>query len=117
MLRPEAMNRVLVVGPRDQLEPVIESLHRLRLVHLDDHRGEDDVFSIGKPLSRAAEVSENLIRLRSIANLLKLEEAEPGKGAEKAEDVRERIATLELLIREEDESRKKMEGLVQTSTA
>jgi len=113
MLRPEPMSRVLVVGPRDQLEPVIESLHRLRLVHLVDHRGEDEVFSIGKPLPRAAEVSENLIRLRSIANLLKLGEAEPRKGAEKAEDVRERIANLELLIREEDESRKRMEGLVQ----
>ena len=113
MLRPEPMSRVLVVGPRDQMEPAIESLHARRLLHLVDHRGEDEVFSIGKPLPRAAEVSENLIKLRSIANLLKLEEAEPRKGAEGAEDVRERIATLELHIREEDESRKKMEGLVQ----
>src|SRR3990170_15651 len=73
MLRPEPMTRVLVVGPKDQLERVIETLYELRLVHLVDHHGEDGVISIGKPLPRASEISENLVKLRSIASILKVE--------------------------------------------
>src|SRR3990170_4098054 len=49
MLRPEPMTRVLVVGPKDQLERVIETLYELRLVHLVDHHGEDGVISTGEP--------------------------------------------------------------------
>ncbi|MBI4417055.1 MAG: hypothetical protein HY557_08735, partial [Euryarchaeota archaeon] len=101
-----------MVGPKDQLERVIESLYDLMLVHLVDHRGEDEVFSIGKPLPKASEVSENLVKLRSIANILKVEEAKKPEKVETLGDLRQQIATLELNIREEDESRKKMEALV-----
>ncbi len=112
MLRPEPMSRVLIVGPKDQLEPAIETLHRIQLVHLVDHRGEDDVFAIGKPLAKATAVSEDLVRLRSIASILKADEAKPGRGAEGAEDVREKISALALQLREEDESRKKAAALL-----
>ncbi|HEV8595245.1 MAG TPA: V-type ATP synthase subunit I [Thermoplasmata archaeon] len=113
MLRPEPMTRVLVVGPKDQLERVIETLYGLKLVHLVDHRGEEDGIGIGKPLPRAAEVSENLVKLRSIANLLNVAEAERPEEGESLGDIRGQIVTLELNLREEDESRKKIEGLLQ----
>ena len=112
MLRPEPMTRVLVAGPKDQLEPMIESLYALKLVHLVDHHGEDDVITIGKPLAKAAEVSEQLVRLRSIANILNVAEAKEQEPAEPTADLRQQIVTLEVNLREEDEARKRMESLI-----
>jgi len=113
MLRPEPMTRVLVVGPKDQLERVIETLYDLRLVHILDHRGEDEVVSIGKPLPRAAAVSEDLVKLRSIASILNIAEAEEPEAPGPIADIRGQIATLEVNLKEEDESRKKTEALLQ----
>src|SRR5881296_2894176 len=112
MLRPEPMTRVLVAGPKDQLEPMIESLYTLKLVHLVDHHGEDDVITIGRPLPKAAEVSEQLVKLRSIANILNVAEAKEEEPAEPTADLRQQIATLEVNLREQDEARKRMESLI-----
>ncbi len=70
MLRPEPMSRVLIVGPRDALDGVVEALYGLRLVHLIDYKGEDEAFKIGKPLAKASIVSEELVKLRSISSIL-----------------------------------------------
>ncbi len=113
MLRPEPMARVLVVGPKDALARVIETLYDLKLVHLVDHHGEDDTIGIGKPLPQAAEVSEQLVKLRSIANILQVEEAKEAEAAPAAVDIRQQIATLELNLREDDEARKRIESLLQ----
>src|SRR3989442_12255068 len=91
MLRPEPMSRVLVVGPKDQLEPVIETLHRLRLVHLVDHRGEDEAITIGRPLPKASEISDQLVKLRSIARILKVEGAATPEQAPPIGDLRQQI--------------------------
>lgn len=107
------MTRVLVVGPKDQLERVIEALYELRLIHLVDHRGEDEGIGIGRPLPRAAEVSENLVKLRSIASILNISEAEKPEEPAAVADLRGQIVTLEVNLREEDESRKKIEALLQ----
>lgn len=113
MLRPEPMTRVLVVGPREQLEPVIGALYDLKLVHVVDHRGEDDVVTIGKPLPKASEVSEDLVKLRSIASILNTAEVENPEEPGPISDIRGQIVTLEVNLREEDESRRKIEGLLQ----
>ncbi|HKZ47577.1 MAG TPA: V-type ATP synthase subunit I [Thermoplasmata archaeon] len=105
------MSRVLIVGPRDLLEPAILRLHGLKAVHLVDYRGEDEGFEIGKPLPRAAEVSENLVKLRAIAATLKVEkptEVVPEVPA----DARPRILALEGNINEEEGNRKNIEGLL-----
>jgi len=113
MLRPEPMSRVLVAGPRDAMEPAINALYDLRLVHLVDHRTEDPEVPIGKPLPRATEVSENLVKLRSIASILGVEEGGPAAAARPPGDLRAQIVTLEVNLREEDEARKKIEALLQ----
>lgn len=112
MLRPEPMTRVLVAGPNDQLERFIETLYELKLVHLVDHRGEDEMISIGKPLAKASEVSEDLVKLRSIANILNTAEADEPAEPGPISDIRGRIAALEVNLREEDDSRKKAEALL-----
>ncbi len=112
MLRPEPMSRVLLVGPRDSLDEVTEILYELKLVHLVDYKGEDEVFKIGKPFDKAARISEDLIKLRSITSILKVDKAKTPAEAEVSRDLRQSIATLELNIVEEDSSRKKTEALL-----
>ncbi len=110
------MSRALVVGPRDELSKAVDALYDLKLLHIvDHHQGQEDL-EIGKPLPAATEASEVLVKLRSIANVLQVEE--PKATAAEAEpkappkDVREKILALELNISEEDASRKKIQGLI-----
>ena len=106
------MARAVIAGPRDKLSSVITTLHDMKLIHIIDHHGEDETFRIGKPLPPAAELSEDLVKLRSIANILAVKT--PPKEAEtvRIEELREKILTLELNITEEDAARKKAESLL-----
>jgi V/A-type H+-transporting ATPase subunit I len=106
------MTRALIVGPRDKLDGVINALYDLKLVHIIDHHGEDDTFRVGKPLPPAAELSDNLVKLRSVANLLALKQPAKAKEEVRLEELRQKILALELNIREEDEARKKAEALL-----
>jgi V/A-type H+/Na+-transporting ATPase subunit I len=106
------MSRAVVVGPRDKLDTVIEALHDLKLIHIIDHRGDDDTFRIGKPLPPASELSDNLVKLRSIANILAVKEPPKEREAVRVEELREKILALELNIAEEDGARKKAGALL-----
>lgn len=114
MLRPAPMVRALIVGPRDALEPVVTALYDLKLLHIVDHTAGQEDLEIGKPLSRATDASEILVKLRSIVNVLQVEEP---KGTPQFEPVgdnlREKILALELNISEEDSTRKKVQLLLQ----
>ncbi len=112
MLKPEPMRRILIVGPRQLLEPGIEVLHDLKLVHLQDYMGEDPDLKLGKPLPRASEISEVLVKLRSISKILGLGEVAGIEEVEVPPDAAQRIRSLETNIAEEDGSRKKVEGLL-----
>ncbi|OPY38590.1 MAG: V-type ATP synthase subunit I [Methanoregula sp. PtaU1.Bin051] len=73
MLTPKKMSRLLIVASKDQLAPITRALYRSRLFHIEDYvvdgREGYDGFVIGKPLEGASEASENLIKVRSIANI------------------------------------------------
>ncbi len=70
MLEPQKMDRVLIVGTKDVMEPAINALHDLNLVHLEDYVEEEDYFKIGKPLNVVTSLSEKLLKLRSIKSYL-----------------------------------------------
>src|SRR5436309_6438464 len=106
------MSRAVIAGPRDKLPQCIEVLHELKLIHIIDHHGEDDTFRIGKPLSPAAELSDNLIKLRSIASILAIKAPPKEKERVRIEELRQKVLSLELNITEEDAARKKAEGLL-----
>ncbi len=112
MLRPERMSRAVIAGPRDKLPQCIEVLHELKLIHIVDHHGEDDTFRIGKPLAPAAELSDNLVKLRSIASILAIKAPPKEKERIRIEELRQKVLSLELNISEEDAARKKAEGLL-----
>jgi V/A-type H+-transporting ATPase subunit I len=106
------MSRALVVGPREKLDATIDILHSMQLLHIVDHRGDDAILPIGKPLPQAAELSDSLVKLRSIASILAVEATAPTEPSLEVRELRERILVLELNITEEDAARKKIESLL-----
>src|SRR3989441_1230514 len=113
MPRPVPMTRALIVGPRENLEATVESLYGLKLVHIVDHREGEEGLDIGRPLPTASEASEILVKLRSIASVLQLEETPPVPTEEVASDLRQKILSLELNLSEEDAAKKKTQALLQ----
>ena len=79
MLRPVEMSRVVVAGSNKVLEPLIEKLHELNLLHVVNYSGADDAFNMGKPLGTASGYAEQLIRLRSIERYLDISDKMPDK--------------------------------------
>ncbi len=106
------MTRALIVGPRDEMETVIEALYDLKLLHIVDHKEGQDELGIGNPLPQASQASEVLVKLRSIASVLQIEKVSPKATEEVSGDIRERILSLELNISEEDSARKKTQALI-----
>src|SRR2546426_7158512 len=112
MLRPVPMTRALIVGPRNDLEAIVEKLYALKVLHIVDHKEGEEDLAIGKPLETAAEASEVLVKLRSIASVLQIKETE-AEGVEPViDDVRQKILALELNISEEDAAKKKTQALI-----
>jgi V/A-type H+-transporting ATPase subunit I len=110
MLKPKQMNRIIVVGPKERMEGTINSLHSLEVMHILDFNQPDTDFKLGKPLTKSSEISEDLVKLRSLSSTLHLEEEAPEEGEEKLEgDVREKIRSLETSIGEEDRCRSELE--------
>src|SRR3990170_4351746 len=113
MLRPVPMTRTLIVGPRDDLEATVNTLYAMKLLHIVDHAPGEVGLEIGKPLSQASQASEILVKLRSIASVLRVSEAAAPVPTEAvAGDIREKILSLELNISEEDATKKNIHGLL-----
>ena len=85
MLRPVEMCRVVLAGSNNVIEPVIEKLYELNLLHLVNYSGADEDFGMGKPLSKSAEYSEQLIRLRSIERYLEITDKMPDRQFSESE--------------------------------
>jgi V/A-type H+/Na+-transporting ATPase subunit I len=79
MLRPVKMSRVVVAGSKDVISPVIEKLHELRLLHIVNYNGNQPEFELGKPIGKAKEYSEDLIKLRSATRYLDIKNKAPDK--------------------------------------
>jgi len=79
MLRPVEMCRVVVAGSNKVIEPVIEKLHELNLLHVVNYSGADQSFEMGKPLGTASGYAEQLIKLRSIERYLDISDKMPDK--------------------------------------
>lgn len=98
MLKPTKMSRLVIVGTNDVLEPAIEALHNLNLLHITDFTGEDSDFKIGKPLKPASKLSQYILSLRSISTQLGITEtkiAQKKKIEEIPREIEERLAWLE----------------------
>ena len=61
MLRPEKMCRVSVTGSKRVMEPVVESVHDLDMLHVTEYDGAWEGFEPGDPVEGADEASDQLV--------------------------------------------------------
>lgn len=114
MLTPDPVSRIFIAGSRDRLEPVLEVLQRTRTVHIEDYRGGDPGFSLGRPLEGASAISERLLFLRSAAKSLGASPEDLAGPVDPARLERrlEEIEALEARIREAEQRRQEIDGRI-----
>ncbi len=78
MLRPEQMSKVSVAGSRSVMEPVIETVHGMNLVHLSDYDGSWEGFDNGDPIEGSEQASEKLVTVRALESILDIENDDAG---------------------------------------
>ncbi|MFW6004559.1 MAG: V-type ATP synthase subunit I [Halodesulfurarchaeum sp.] len=79
MLRPERMSKISVTGSNRVLEPVIEAIHDLELVHLSEYQGQIEGFETGSPLSGAESAADKLVTVRSLESMLDIDDGAVGE--------------------------------------
>ncbi len=96
MLKPESMQRTLIVSSKGHQSKVIETLHDLRAVHFiefEQKGGEFEEFTIGEPLPEGENASAILVRVRALLRNLNLEGKEPSRAIATA-DLERRLDTV-----------------------
>lgn len=115
MLRPEEMTRVVIVGSIDGIDDTIECLFETGALHLIDFTKQDEDFKLGRPLKRASDASQKLVKLRSMIRSLDLEDLEPDKKFSPKEietNLDQAIVTLDLNTSGKVESRQRIQALI-----
>jgi V/A-type H+-transporting ATPase subunit I len=116
MFKPQEMQRTLIIGAKQDLENTIELLHTLEVVHIIDFKPSDaeDQLRLGVPTKKASGVSQNLLKIRSSAQMLALEREKqkiPEKLSEKQiqRDVGLKIQDMELSVLSLTETKTRIE--------
>jgi len=68
----EKMVKVNIVGPKKRLESVVSSLHRLKVLHITEHKKSDEL-DIGSPSKKAEKISRMLVEVSALVASLRLE--------------------------------------------
>ena len=103
MLRPEKMCRVSVTGSKRVMEPVVESVHDLDMLHVTEYDGAWEGFEPGDPVEGADEASDQLVTVRSLESILNVEAEDAGPTRlvtdealeEDLEEVRTKVTELD----------------------
>ncbi len=120
MIHPKDMTKVRIVGPRSRLGAVVERLHDLGVLHVDEYDAEREDIDIGDPQEDAEELSDLLVRLRSVKS--RLPEAEAGADvdtdvAAAIDEVADRLDRIEDELaetRQMQEEKEDLLGLLET---
>lgn len=115
MLRPEEMTRVVIVGSLDGIDDTIECLYETGSLHLIDFTKQDEDFKLGRPLARASDSSQKLVKLRSMMKSLDLEKLEPERKFPVTEieaKLEQALVTLDLNTSGKVESRQRIQALI-----
>jgi V/A-type H+-transporting ATPase subunit I len=114
MLEPQRMDRVLIIGTKDVMEPTINTLHDLSLLHIEDYVEEDEYFHIGKPLTKATSLSEKLLKLRSIKSYLGTKDLPPLKVSRDyvLKELEANLASLEQAVTERTTEKSSLESSI-----
>ena len=81
MLKPENMLKVTIVGSKEHLEQTISELHRLKVVHIEDHT-KNEFADIGSPFEKASLFSDALLKIRSLISIFNLKKEDAFNASE-----------------------------------
>jgi V/A-type H+-transporting ATPase subunit I len=119
MCNPKEMTRILIIGPKQSLGSTVGNLHDLKLLHIIDFTDPNKDFKRGQPLEGASEMSDSLVKLRSMSNMLalknELRKTQADTGWSKERRLREEILTLELYMNENIFAKKEIEETLRTT--
>ncbi|MFB6188978.1 MAG: V-type ATP synthase subunit I [Halapricum sp.] len=115
MLRPERMSRVSVTGSKRVMDDVIESMHRLDLMHLSDYTNTIEGFEPGSPIEGADEASNKLVTVRSLKSILGVDESYEGPTqVVEDEDLETELEDVRQEVNELDDRRDDLEDELQS---
>ncbi|MFB6208632.1 MAG: V-type ATP synthase subunit I [Candidatus Nanohaloarchaea archaeon] len=120
-IRPAEMEKVSIVGLKENLRPVVERLHSMQLLDIENYDGD---LEKGESLEEAEQVSQLIVDLRSTISKLPQVEGESGSGRTIAEiqenipelnqevnDLEEQISAIDNSIAKLEEQREYFEKL------
>ena len=63
MLKPEKMLKVTIIGTKENMGHVVNKLHELRLLHIEDYKKSQKLawLDIGSPSENASETAQKLL--------------------------------------------------------
>jgi len=102
MLLPRSMNKILIVGSKEQLEETIGLLYETGSVHVVDFTSEEEDMSLGAPLKQESSASQKLLKLRAVQKDLEIKEdevAEKVAASRIQRELDEALAALEMETR------------------
>ena len=115
------MGRLVAAGTLNQLDATIQTLARLRALHMIDYDGSDGDLSLGTPSSEADQLSRDVNKLRAAASLVSSgsnkEASAPETRAALSGDLHERVDTLLAENDRRSEIESKLVSLSEESTA
>ena len=115
------MGRLVAAGTLNQLDTTIQTLARLRALHMIDYDGSDGDLSLGTPSSEADQLSRDVNKLRAAASLVSSgsnkEASAPETRAALSGDLHERVETLLAENDRRSEIESKLISLSEESTA
>lgn len=116
MFKAEKMTLVTLAGTKKQMPKVVGALHDMNLFHIEDGAfgaSEEDGFDIAAPMDGAPDVSETLVKTRSVMAHLGINVNMPSSGIDKADSIeklQKNIAFLEEKILAIGEKSKKLDN-------
>ncbi|MEK6983671.1 MAG: V-type ATP synthase subunit I [Nanoarchaeota archaeon] len=111
------MSSVIITGPNNILETIIKELHNLKVLHIVEH-SKNELADIGRPLDKAGELSDALVKIRALISTLNIKNE--GEKIELKKDFLEIESTVKKLSQEVNsnlEDFKKVDDLISKSTA
>jgi vacuolar-type H+-ATPase subunit I/STV1 len=116
MIYPERMERVAIVGPKARLKAAIEVLHDLKVLHIVEHR--KDQLDIGSPLPGSAQLSDQLVKVRSVMHTLNIQpQDEPPKHRLESDIAGHITRIVEIVARNQTEEKQLQDRLARLRSA
>ncbi len=76
MFKAARLSKVLIIGPKSEFHWTSDTLHKLKLVHIDDFTDSVGGMNIGQPLDGSQTLSKNLIKVRRSISTLNIEKVD-----------------------------------------